>query len=146
MKPLLLLCVLGLAALNFQAAAQVSSQPLAEAVQIGTRIVRSPGADALQLRLIIPPNLMIYSGSKLVVKFSLPSTRQFAEPAPSRVQMVDGTIHLVHAGPVTLNALFPLGSLPCGRSYHGSLLVQGCTKTICYAPESIPFQALSSAC
>lgn len=126
--------------------AQGTGQPLNEAIQLGTRIVRSAGADALQLRLMIPPELMIYAGSKLAIQMGLPSTQQFAQPSPTRVQMIDGSTHLVHAGAVTLNALYPVGFFGCGRAYNGRLLVQGCTTRICFAPEAIPFRALSNAC
>jgi len=108
--------------------------------------MRSSGADALQLRIIIPPELMIYSGKKLSITMKNEPVQQFTDPAPTSVQMVDGTTHLVHAGAVTLNAFFPLGSLVCGQTFTGHLLVRGCTTKICFAPESIPFRAVSNAC
>jgi len=124
--------------------AQATSQPIAETIQLGTRIVRAPGADALQLRVIMPPELMIYAGNKLSIRLLTGPMQQSVHPAPTRVRMVDGSTHLVHQGSVTLNALFPSGSLVCGQTYSGRLLVQGCTTRFCFAPEAIPFTAVSS--
>jgi hypothetical protein len=124
--------------------AQADPQPIAETIQLGTRIVRAPGADALQLRVIMPPELMIYAGNKLSIRLLTGPIQQSVHPAPTRVRMVDGSTHLVHQGSVTLNAFFPSGSLVCGQTYSGRLLVQGCTTRICFAPEAIPFTAVSS--
>jgi hypothetical protein len=146
MKPFQLLLPILSCIAAATATAQSTSYPLADFIQVGTRIVHSPGTDALQLLLIIPPELMIYAGSKLSIRMSNAPARQFVEPPPSRVQMVDGTTHFVHSGAVTLNAIFPQGALLCGQTYGGHLLVQGCTTRICFAPEAIAFRATSSAC
>jgi hypothetical protein len=114
-------------------------------LQIGSRVVRTSTADALEVRLIIPPELRVYAGDKISLQLrGLPST--FLAPQPSKFRMVDGSVHDVYAGSITLAASYRRGSVTCGGNVVGWLRIQGCTASVCFPPESIPIVAPSLTC
>ncbi len=127
------------------ASSQTYDAPLSAMLQIGSRVVRTSTADALEVRLIIPPELRVYAREKISLQIrGLPST--FTAPQPLKFRMVDGSVHDVYAGSITLTASYRRGSVACGDSVVGRLSVQGCTASICFPPETIPVVAPSLTC
>jgi hypothetical protein len=127
------------------AGAQSDDAPLSSMVQIGSRVVRAPTEDILEVRLIIPPELRVYAGEKIGIQLRGISSKLYA-PLPLKFRMVDGSIHDVYAGAVTLSAAYRRVPGTCGTNIVARLNLQGCTASICFPPESIPVVAPSPTC
>lgn len=127
------------------AAAQSDSGPLSSMLQIGSRIVRSSAADVLEVRVIIPPDLRVYAPPRMSLEL-LGIPANISVPSPTVFKTVDGSTHEVYAGSVTITASFRKGMATCGRPVLGRLTLQGCTASLCFAPEQIALSAMSSTC
>ncbi len=139
-----LVVLFGLAA-PLSAGAQSDDGPLSSMIQIGSRVIRTPTADVLEVRLIIPPELRVYAGDKIGLQLrGIPST--LSTPPPLKFRMVDGSVHDVYAGAVTLSATYRRVPGTCGANIVGRLNLQGCTASICFAPEAIALVAPSPTC
>lgn len=121
-------------------------QPLSGYLQIGSRAVAGPAADYIEVRLIIPPDLRVYAGSKITLQIPQFPNAVVRYPEPSRFRMVDGSVHDVYAGAISVTAAIPRGAARCGRPIASVLTVQGCTASICFPPEAIPLPATVSSC
>lgn len=114
-------------------------------LQIGSRVIRTPTADVLEVRLIIPPELRVYAGDKIALQLrGIPST--LSAPPPLKFRMVDGSVHDVYAGAVTLSAAYRRVPHSCGGNIVGRLNLQGCTASLCFPPEAIALVAPTPAC
>jgi hypothetical protein len=125
--------------------AQSEEGSLASMLQIGSRVIRTPTADVLEVRLIIPPELRVYAGDKIALQLrGIPST--LSAPPPLKFRMVDGSVHDVYAGAVTLSAAYRRVPHSCGGNIVGRLNLQGCTASLCFPPEAIALVAPTPAC
>ncbi len=119
--------------------------PLSSMLQIGSRVVRNPTTDQLEVRLIIPPELRVYARDKISLQLrGIPSN--FYAPPPLKFRMVDGSIHDVYSGAVTLTAAYRRGAASCGTDIVALLSLQGCTASICFPPEAITVVAQAPTC
>lgn len=140
-----LTCLAMAAVLVSNAGAQTDPGPLSSMLQIGSRIVRASGADVLEVRVIIPPELRVYAPPRMTLEL-LGIPANVSVPSPTLFKTVDGATHEVYSGAFTISASFRKGLATCGRPVVGKLTLQGCTASLCFAPEQIALSAVNATC
>lgn len=115
-------------------------------LQIGSRIVRaSTTADVLEVRVIVPPELRVYAPPRMALEL-LGIPANVSVPPPTLFKTVDGATHEVYSGAFTISASFRKGLATCGRPVVGRLTLQGCTASLCFAPEQIALATVNTTC
>lgn len=99
----------------------------------------------LEVRVIIPPELRVYAPPRMSLEL-LGIPANVSVPSPTHFKTVDGSTHEVYAGSLTISASFRKGLATCGRPVVGRLTLQGCTASLCFAPEQIALSAMNSTC
>jgi len=144
--PTRLLLSLAVALQTMPALAVDLDQPLSANLQIGSRALSGASADYVEIRLLIPPDIRVYAGAKISLQLPQFPNAVVHYPESSRFRMVDGSIHDVYAGAISVTAAIPRGAARCGRQIASVLTVQGCTASICFPPEAIPLPAAVTSC
>lgn len=119
---------------------------LRDYLQIGSRLSRGAKQDTLEVRLIISPDIRLYAGPKTSFQAISVAPTSVSVPPGSHFKMVDGSVHDVYSGAITLTANFPKGAIACGRVVQAVINTQGCTASLCFPPERIPVSAPTEAC
>lgn len=127
-------------------AVQAQDASLRDYVQIGSRLSRGAKQDTLEVRLIISPDIRLYAGPKTVLQPISVTPMAITLPPPRPFRMVDGSVHDVYSGAITLTASFPKGAIACGQPVQAVINTQGCTASLCFPPERIPVSAPTEAC
>lgn len=130
----------------FASSAQAQDLSLRDYLQIGSRLSRGQKQDTLEVRLIISPDIRLYAGSKTSFQAISVTPTSVTLPPGSHFKMVDGSVHDVYSGAITLTANFPKGAIACGRVVQAVINTQGCTASLCFPPERIAVSAPTEAC
>ena len=126
------------------ASAQETS--LRDYLQIGSRVSRGASVDTLEIRMIISPEIRLYGDQKTGFQSLSVKPVSVSIPHATPFRMIDGSVHQVYSGSITLSANYPKGALRCGSVVKAIVNTQGCTSALCFPPEQIPVSANTEAC
>ena len=119
---------------------------LRDYLQIGSRVVDDPAKDALEVKVLIAPEIRLYAMPLTFLDVQSLKPVSMIVPRAVSFRTADGQVHDVYSGTVTISASFPKGTLKCGKTIRSLLRTQGCTANLCFPPEQIPVMTATASC